>query len=144
LYNQVEVQKVYASEENMTVVGLSDAARRNFCIPRAKLEFILSQCSLVQVENTQVTFCRHIAQAFQLVGRESQSLEEEIDAFPPPVELDESNDNVKHAIATIHSLKSLVPAHRFYIDPILCAAAAIQRIQKKSSPNDNESKQSIM
>lgn len=91
----------------------------------------LKNGSLVQVENKQVTFSSiiNISQALQLVGFQSQPLCEDDAAFPQAVTLDESDDNVKHAITTITHLKILVPivggceaTRRLYIDPILCAA----------------------
>ena len=126
-------------------MALADVARKNFSIPVAKLEFMhngialnkdadvdgLKNGSLVQVENKQVTFSsvKHITQALLLVGRESQSLSEDDATFPQPVMLDKSDANVKHAVATISRLRSLVPivggceaTRRLYIDPILCAA----------------------
>jgi hypothetical protein len=137
-----------SNKGNVTLVALSDVARRQFNIAVAKLEFThngipikkdadvagLKAGSLVQVENKQVAFSsvNQIAQALKLVSREPQSLCEDIAAFPQPVMLDASDENVKHAIATIVRLKTLVPivggceaTRRLYIDPILCAAGLL-------------------
>jgi hypothetical protein len=91
----------------------------------------LNDGALVHVENRQVSFSsvHKIEHALKLVGRESSFLGEDNAAFPAPLALDDSDDNVKHAIETIKRLQNLVPivggceaTRRLYIDPILCAA----------------------
>lgn len=133
------------SKVGLTFVALAAVARKVFKLKVAKLEFThngigitedvdvagLNDGSLVQVENRQVKFSSvtKIQQALKLVGRESSALGEDNTAFPTPLTLDDSDDNVKHAIETIKRLQNLVPivggceaTRRLYIDPILCAA----------------------
>jgi hypothetical protein len=135
-----------ATEGKITLEALTEFARNTFSkIEVAKLEFRhncgvikndadvvrLKNGSVVEVLNKQVAFSsvKNIKQVFNLVGRESQKLEEDDTVFPEEVELGDSNVNLAHALSSITRLKTLVPivegceaTRRLYIDPILCAA----------------------
>eukprot|EP00545_Synedropsis_sp_CCMP1620_P011972 CAMPEP_0119017338 /NCGR_PEP_ID=MMETSP1176-20130426/16255_1 /TAXON_ID=265551 /ORGANISM="Synedropsis recta cf, Strain CCMP1620" /LENGTH=356 /DNA_ID=CAMNT_0006971035 /DNA_START=29 /DNA_END=1095 /DNA_ORIENTATION=+ len=135
-----------ATEGKITLEALTEFARNSFGkIEVAKLEFRhncgvikndvdvvrLKDGSVVEVLNKQVAFSsvKSIKQAFNLVSRESQKLEEDDSVFPEEVELGDSNVNLVHALSSITRLKTLVPivqgceaTRRLYIDPILCAA----------------------
>merc|ERR1712032_1597778 len=146
-----KTKKYSWKKEDLTMASLELVAREKFDIPLARLSFKNANDELldsdekldsipagkttkVMVIVTRVGFSSimTVKEALQLLHQTGDSIPISDSVFPSPLQMDENNKELLHAVSTLERLHAVVPlpqgceaTRRLYIDPILLAAARV-------------------
>jgi hypothetical protein len=140
-------------KEDLTMASLELFVREKFDIPLARLSFALKDANdelldsdekldsipadnttRVTVIVTRVGFSSilTVKEALQLLHQTGDSIPISDSVFPGPLQMEENNEELLHAVSTLQRLHAVAPlpqgceaTRRLYIDPILLAAARV-------------------